>query len=191
MGLDHLLSEMLAYGPLVLLLSVAAGVDLRTQRIPNWLCMLLACVGLFQSFLPHAQLPPAQSMLGLLTGFAWPLLLFLVGAMGAGDVKLFAAVGAWTGPADVSLIFGLSAIVGAIIVIVWSLARGKLIPVLRSTFLTACNLVFVNRSAAAAAGGAASGPTSRQALPYAIAIWAATLLALFTPVLSLVTGRQS
>ncbi|CAB3749973.1 A24 family peptidase [Paraburkholderia humisilvae] len=86
-------------GPCVLLLVItAAALDLRTRRIPNWLVATALVAAL-----------PAQWMLygavdGLAVWFAGSLvggLIFLPGymvrAVGAGDVKLMAAVGAWFG----------------------------------------------------------------------------------------------
>jgi prepilin peptidase CpaA len=86
-------------GPCVLLLvTFAAALDWRTRRIPNWLVATALVAAL-----------PAQWMLygaadGLGIWFAgWLVggLIFLPGYMvrvvGAGDVKLMAAVGAWFG----------------------------------------------------------------------------------------------
>lgn len=79
----------------------AAFSDARTGLIPNWLS--LGSLGL--AFLWHAGLWQAESTALALGGFASgasaPLLLYLFSrgrAIGGGDVKLLAALGAWLGP---------------------------------------------------------------------------------------------
>lgn len=88
----------------------AAVVDLRTRHIPNWLLgwgSALILPAQLALSLNLAQQPLLQAMLvhtlqlilgGLLCALV-PLLLFRLGAMGGGDVKLLAFVGAVTGPA--------------------------------------------------------------------------------------------
>ena len=100
---------------------VAAAGDLRTGRIPNLLTFGAAAGGLLFSTL-HAGLPGLGAAgLGYLVGVATFFPLFAVGGMGAGDVKLLAAFGAWLGPVGVlwaalwaSLIGGAFAIVVAV-----------------------------------------------------------------------------
>ncbi len=82
----------------------AAVIDWRTGHIPNWLTLGTLCVGLF--VLPLAQLVTGHgtwaqwglAFAGALLCALVPLLLFRAGAMGGGDVKLLAAVGALMGP---------------------------------------------------------------------------------------------
>ena len=86
---------------LVALVAVAAGFDLKSRRIPNWLVL----VGLVSSFIVQILFNSSGSFsgfkawgLGLLVGFGLFLPLYLLRAMGAGDVKLMAMVGAFLGP---------------------------------------------------------------------------------------------
>jgi prepilin peptidase CpaA len=83
---------------LTLVLVTAMCTDLRSSRIPNWLtfpAMGVALVG-------HAGLgglPGALfSLAGLGAGLGLFLILYVTGSIGAGDVKLMAAVGAILGP---------------------------------------------------------------------------------------------
>jgi prepilin peptidase CpaA len=86
--------------------AVAAITDLRTGRIPNWLTL----GGVFAGILGHlihgwkfaglrtGLLEAAIALGGLAFCSLAPLLLYSKGAMGGGDVKLFAAVGALCQP---------------------------------------------------------------------------------------------
>src|SRR4051794_34327889 len=109
--------QMLAILPMLLLLTWAAAVDLRSRRIPNWLTASLVATGLTQSTLIFGALSPIESLGGMLAGFALTFILFALGAMGGGDVKLFAGIGAWFGPGRVTAVFATAAIVGMFIVI--------------------------------------------------------------------------
>lgn len=84
----------------LLLTAVAAVTDARTGRIPNWLTL----AGIVMAFAIHAFVGMPGLLLalaGLSCGVMVPALLFLATqgrAMGGGDVKLFAALGATLGP---------------------------------------------------------------------------------------------
>ena len=84
---------------LVLLLAIAAAIDVRTMRIPNWLTLSGAGIGLALSWIGEAH--PGSALLlaagGMLAGLALMLPFWLLRVMGAGDVKLMAMVGAFVG----------------------------------------------------------------------------------------------
>jgi prepilin peptidase CpaA len=88
----------IVYGALIATTLIAAVTDFRTGLIPNWLTLpaLALAIALHGAFLgaPAAGL----SALGAVICGATPLLFFRLGAMGGGDVKLFAALGAIAGP---------------------------------------------------------------------------------------------
>jgi prepilin peptidase CpaA len=94
---------------LAVVLVIAIYTDLRSSRIPNWLTFPAMGVAI----LAHtwlAGLPGALfSLGGLGTGLGLFLLIHLSGSIGAGDVKLMAAVGAMVGPYG-ALLSGLLAI---------------------------------------------------------------------------------
>jgi prepilin peptidase CpaA len=81
-------------------LLVAAGViDYRTMRIPNWLTVGGILVGLLSSTLSTGR--PLDGFMGASAGMAAGLAVLLpfyaLRVMGAGDVKLMAAIGAFLG----------------------------------------------------------------------------------------------
>jgi prepilin peptidase CpaA len=77
--------------------SIACIYDVSASRIPNVLTFTTAALAIvFHSFAPSgAGFAPA--ILGIVVGLAVFFPLFALGAMGAGDVKLMAAVGGLVG----------------------------------------------------------------------------------------------
>lgn len=111
----------------------SAIVDLRTRRVPNWLTLTITSVGVS---LAAAHLTTV-SVAGALGGFAVGLLLMLpghiVGATGAGDVKLFAAVGTLLGPTHIGVAFVYTAILGGALAVLVAMYRGRLQATLQET----------------------------------------------------------
>ncbi|HEY0828977.1 MAG TPA: A24 family peptidase [Bacilli bacterium] len=71
--------------------------DIRKQIIPNKLTAIASLAGLLWNLINKGLEGLLFSLAGLISGFVALLLLFLFKAIGAGDVKLFAAVGAIAG----------------------------------------------------------------------------------------------
>ena len=87
-------------------LSVAAcWFDVRTRRIPNWLTFPAAFLGLVAATAAHGGHGTVSSAAGLVVGLALFFPLFALKGLGAGDVKLMGALGAWLGA---SIIFGVA-----------------------------------------------------------------------------------
>ena len=129
--------------PLLALLACAAVIDVRHSRIPNWLNLLLILSGLSQSLLPGDGLTPVQSLLGMATGAAVPFLLFVIGALGAGDVKLMAGVGAWLGPLPAIVVLILEKVIGLTIVVAQAVSQRRMRALLRNSAVLAVNLLHV------------------------------------------------
>jgi prepilin peptidase CpaA len=166
--------ELLAVVPMLLLLAWAAAVDVRSRRIPNWLTASLVATGVAQSMLSFGGLSPGGALGGMLAGFGLTFLLFALGAMGGGDVKLFAGIGAWVGPGRVLAIFAAAAIVGMVIVI-YQAARGRRIgALLRNSTVIVANATVV--------GDLSCPPDDSERskrLPYAVPTLAGVLIVLF------------
>jgi prepilin peptidase CpaA len=179
MNLAIVYLDPLALLPLLLILAAATAMDIHGRRIPNWLTLGLAAGGLAVSCGPWGAVDPLWSFLGLLTGFILLFFLFALGAVGGGDVKLLAAVGAWVGPAGVIAIFCVAAISGMFIVLGQALWQGRLGVLLRNALVLILNFIHVKQFGlehVMATGQSSEGV--EKPLPYAAPIFAATVLVL-------------
>ena len=104
----------------------------------------MVVTGFCQTFLSYNQIAPSQSAFGLLVGFALPLALFVLGAIGGGDVKLLAGVGAWLGAVAVFKVFCAEAVIGMLIVLAQAAMAGRLGVLTRNSALLAVNLVHLD-----------------------------------------------
>lgn len=76
---------------------IAAVTDVRTFKVYNQLTIPLMVSGIIYHAAVNGSEGVIQSLCGILFGVGILLVPFLMGGMGAGDVKLLAAVGAWLG----------------------------------------------------------------------------------------------
>jgi leader peptidase (prepilin peptidase)/N-methyltransferase len=98
-----------------------AGIDFRTQLLPDQLTLPLLWLGLLLSLLPLFVAAPS-AIIGAAIGYLslWSVywifkLLTGKDGMGHGDFKLLAALGAWMGPMALLPIILLSSLIGALI----------------------------------------------------------------------------
>ena len=121
---------------LAALVVTAAGFDLRFRRIPNWLNLS----GLILGFGLNLWCFQLQGALlageGMLFAVAVYLPLYLLRGMGAGDVKLMAAVGALVGPSHWFLILLGTAFGGGAAGVAYAFVKGRFTE-------TCCNLCFL------------------------------------------------
>ena len=80
-----------------MLLSVSVVCDLRTRTIPDSISIALALLGITASMLRWHDLEWVQVGGGVGAAFAIGAALFYLGAMGGGDAKLCAGIGAVCG----------------------------------------------------------------------------------------------
>lgn len=113
---------------LLALVTVAAIYDLRYRRIPNWLTLSGVLSGLgVNVFLADQWWQGLKfSLLGLAAGFALYFALYAIRAMGAGDVKLMAATGAIVGWQNWFGIFIVTALLGGVLAVVFSILKKRL-----------------------------------------------------------------
>jgi prepilin peptidase CpaA len=111
---------------------VACVTDLRSRRIPNALTIGAAVAGL----ITHAAIGGVSGGMTSVAGFAVGMILFLpfflLGGMGAGDVKLLAALGAWLGPGDVFWLALYASVIGGVLAVAVAFGRGYLATALQN-----------------------------------------------------------
>jgi prepilin peptidase CpaA len=126
--------------PLVVMCLIAAAIDLKSRRIPNWLTVVVMLSGLANAAMYAQPVTLWQSGLGLLAGIGILFIPFAIGAMGGGDVKLLAGVGAWLGAMATLQVFIVSALVGLLIVLVQCAVQGRLSKLLRNSTVLVANM---------------------------------------------------
>ncbi|MBI5278018.1 MAG: prepilin peptidase [Burkholderiales bacterium] len=151
----------------VLMLAAAVWEDVARRRIPNAVVFPGAAVALVLAALPHGA-GAASAALGAAAGFAALFPLYLLGASGAGDVKLLAAAGAFAGYPDVLGVAIVTLASGGVLSIVAAVAAGRLRDVMAN--LHTGFLFAASRAAAGQAPRAADVPTSGIRIPYAVPV---------------------
>jgi len=146
-----------------------AAIDLWTRRVPNPLTVGLATIGVIFAAYGISGITLGASLAGLALGLALMLPGHMIGATGAGDVKLFAAVGAFIGPSPIAFAFLYTALAGGVMAIIISLWRRRL----RQTLGDTARLI----STAAANAPAIESPLANNRFAYAPAIAVGTMLA--------------
>jgi len=160
---------MISFLALSLGLTAAVVTDVRTRRIPNWLTGAIAGAGFGLAF-GGGGVTPWQAALGLAAGLALMLPGHVIGATGAGDVKLMAAVGVFLGPGLVFRAFLYSALAGGAMALAIAARRG----LLTDTVLGTTRLV----TAPASTRDALVSPGRGNRFAYGPAIAAGTLITL-------------
>jgi prepilin peptidase CpaA len=105
----------------------AAVYDVRYRRIPNWLTVGGILIGLALNTFLYQGWPGLRfALTGMAAGFGVYFVLYAVRAMGAGDVKLMAAVGAMVGWEDWFGIFLITAVIGGVMALILVATRGRM-----------------------------------------------------------------
>jgi prepilin peptidase CpaA len=158
-------------------MAYACWSDFRRHRVPNWLNLSLAVTGLAAQTGYHGWPGLQTGLSGMLAGFGMLVVLWAIRGMGAGDVKLMAALGAWMGPTltfYAVLAGGLAGGVFALGLIVyrraWYQASANL-----GVLLTKVGTI---QTAFSEFGSAESMSRTTGVLPYAIPLSMGTLLVL-------------
>jgi prepilin peptidase CpaA len=144
----------------------SALVDLWSRRVPNKLTLAVAVLGVTLAALGVSGLSLTAALGGLVVGLLVMLPGHVIGATGAGDVKLLAALGTLLGPVGILLAFLYSAIAGGALAMIVAVRRR----VLRETVLRTAVLVRTGGGNVAAIEG--TSMNNRFAYAPAIAIGA-------------------
>jgi prepilin peptidase CpaA len=167
---------------LSVLLVLAVWHDVRSRRIPNQLVL----AGIIAAFLLQAALPVGAGLflepfgsIGLLwslagfgLGLALLLPMYALRALGAGDVKLIAMIGAFVGPGTVFGIVLCTLLAGGVLALLVALYHGSLQRMLGNSFHLVLHSMFKALNREEMTIEAPSAPSGK--LPYAIAIAAGT-----------------
>lgn len=168
---------------LIAVLGIAVVTDLRQRKIPNWLTFSAMAIGLAYQTNMRGWEGMLFSLKGLGLGMALLAIPYLMGGMGAGDVKLLGAIGAFLGPQGVFGAFLLSALVGGLYAIILLLFHGFFIETVRrywmmvKTFFLTWNFIYLS----------ASPQAEKPRLLYGVAIALGTFLSLGVRIPSLGT----
>lgn len=156
---------------------LASWIDITERRVPNWLNLALILSGFAVQFAFFGWTGAATGFWGLLTGFGLLIIPWMMHAMGAGDVKLMAAIGVWIGPMLALYSFALGAVLGGVAGVVMIISARRL--------GTACaNLAIIFEKCTSRAtlfseyGSVKSFGSSGQLLPYGVPLTAGTLVIL-------------
>jgi prepilin peptidase CpaA len=106
--------------------ALSAVTDLRVRRVPNWLTLGVAATGLALAALHATRVSLVSAVLGFVVGLIVMLPGHIIGATGAGDVKLFAALGTLLGPTRTLTAFVYTAIFGGLLALFVAVRRHRL-----------------------------------------------------------------
>ena len=112
---------------LVPLAIIIAYYDVRYRRIPNAFVLATLAGGLAVNAIFGGLAGLTASLMGCALGFVLMFMLHVFGAMGAGDVKLFAAIGAVTGAYLIVPTFVVVVLTGGVLAIVSIIRAGKVV----------------------------------------------------------------
>lgn len=161
------------YIALLFALIIATVTDLSARRIPNSVTFGLMATALLLHGLLSGWGGVFFSLKGLGLGLALLLLPYILGGMGAADVKLMAGVGAVIGPIHIFKTFFIIALLGGLVAIVMLVVRKDLLPAMKR----------IGRALMALIGGVGAtalriAPTTlkQQGIPYGAVITGGTLI---------------
>ena len=161
---------------LLLLVSIAAVNDLATRRIPNRLLLAGLAGALFLHLL---SAEPAAALMsgvgGMLLGLVIFLPFYLVRGMAAGDVKMMAVIGFFTGPAEAFQIAIFTWCAGGVMALLLILLRSRVRLAFANIGRLLSGLIVPGTKLADMAL-----PESAGSMPYGLAIAAGTIVVLVT-----------
>jgi prepilin peptidase CpaA len=161
---------------LLILLVIVAGVyDLRFRRIPNWLCLSGFVAGVGVNTLFSGIQGFLLSLLGLVCALAVYAPLYLLRGMGAGDVKLMAAVGAIVGSRNWLELFLTTAILGGLVSFAVIVTKKRTFQTLSNVAMISAELIHFRAPSSSAAQLDIRNPETLR-LPHGAVIAGGTIL---------------
>ena len=145
--------------------------DIRYRRIPNVLVLTALMAGLAINIFFGGVQGLVSSLLGFGIGFIPMLLLHIFGAMGAGDVKLFGAVGTILGVGLMPTTLVLVVMIGGVLAICTTLRAGTMLSTLHGVAR-----IFIGILPGWEMPRFAMAPDRRHTIPYGVAIMVGSLI---------------
>lgn len=159
---------------------VIAYYDGRYRRIPNWTVLGVLVSGLVIQTVQGGWRGLMGAGLGCVFAFGLMFIIYLFGGMGAGDVKLFGAIGALLGAGLVLPTFVSIVITGGALAIAYALWSGTA----RETMSRVLRM-FASRLTGGVVMKDLTPPEKQQTVPYGVAI---TLGSLFSTAMFFIRG---
>jgi len=154
---------------LTVILIICAWTDFKNRKIYNAIIGPGIVIALFFSIIQQGWSGLLISLEGFIVGIGLLFIPFILGGMGAGDVKLLGLVGAFNGPAFVFNAFIGTALVGGLMAVVILIIKHDLNKVVRNIWSSLLG-VFFNRFRSAT-----YQVHKKTSLPYGIAIALGTI----------------
>lgn len=155
----------------------ASWIDFAERRVPNWLNVALIVVGFSVQAMFFGTSGLSIAAVGMLTGFGLLILPWLMHGMGAGDVKLMAAIGVWIGPVLTVYSFALGALLGGVAAVIMVLSTGRLRMACANMGVIVAKCTS-RQNVFSEYGSAKSFGNTSQLLPYGVPLTGGTLFVL-------------
>ncbi len=156
------------------LTAVITYFDVRYRRIPNTFVLATLATGIIVNAAANGLSGALASLGGCLFAFTLMFILHVFGAMGAGDVKLFAAIGSVLGASLVLPTFFVVVLTGGLLGVVTMFRTGSARATMQNTLMLLVGLLpgwKMPRLAVPA--------DRRKTIPYGVAITFGSLISLF------------
>jgi prepilin peptidase CpaA len=127
---------------IITILAIASLTDLFYKRIPNWLTLSSLICGIFFQLFFRGFAGFFISLQGIVIGFALTFIIYLVGGLGAGDVKLMSALGAFLGPKEIFLVFIFSSLLSGVYALILLASHGFILNTIKRYFKMFKTLIF-------------------------------------------------
>ena len=166
------------FSTLFLLLPLTGAViyfDVKYRRIPNQFVLVAFGCGLINNLFWQGWNGLGVALAGCALGLGLMLLVYLYGAMGAGDVKLFAAIGCLIGVGLVFKTFLIVVMLGGVLAVISMIYTGTVQDTMRRVLL-----IFMGFLPGWERPRYEVTP-DRPTIPYGVAITLGTLVSLIVP----------
>lgn len=165
-----------SYYILFLAFIIAIYTDVTKRKIYNWLTFPLLALGLIFSMVKGGGYGLFDSFIGFLIAFGVSFILYVTKGIYGGDVKLIAAIGAWTGKSLVLPTLLWIFICGGILGVIYTIKGGTFLPTMKKVWRFFVALIVPGMKPQVEIQ-----ETINEYVPYAIAISVGTVLSVLFP----------